>query len=256
MTTMGGSMVTDYNEGLIAEKYEKTKTFPVRSRIEAYSFLKHVGDVKGKKVLDVACGSGDFTRILRRAGAAPMVGLDISEKMIGLARKQEEREPLGIEYIVADARSVVPQQDFDVAVAAYLLMYARDRDELGRMCRGLACRVKSGGRFVTITTNPDLYSFGQVPNYRKYGFEIELAESVFEGAPIQLTALLGDSPLVIDNYYLPIDAYESAFRDAGFRDFAVHMPELSPAPEAGDEGDYWDDYLNYPPAVVMECVRE
>jgi len=248
-------MVIDYSQGDTAEQYEKTKQVPVRSRIEAYSFLKHIGDVKGRKVLDVACGAGDYTRILRCAGADPTVGFDISEKMIGLAREQEAREPLGIEYSVADACATAVQQDFDIAVAAYLLVYARDRDEFGRMCRGLACRVKSGGRFVTITTNPDLYAFEQVPDYRKYGFQIKLADTAYDGAPIELTAFLDDAPLVIENYYLPIEAYESAFHDAGFRDFVVHMPELSPAPEAGDEGDYWDDYLNYPPAIVIECVR-
>lgn len=248
-------MVIDYNEGDIAEQYAKTKAVPVRSRIEAYSFLKHIGDVTGKKVLDVACGTGYYTRILRRAGADPVVGFDISEKMINLARAEEARHPLGIEYSVADARVTVPQQDFDIAVAAYLLVYARDRDELRSMCRGLACRVKPGGRFVSITTNPDLYAFEQVPDYRKYGFQITLAEKASDGAPIELTALLDDGPLVIENYYLPIEAYKTAFRDAGFRDFAVHQPELSPAPDAGDEGDYWEDYLNQPPAVVIECTR-
>lgn len=248
-------MVIDYNQGHIAEQYKKTKAIPVRSRIEAYSFLKHIGDVQDRKVLDVACGAGDYTRILRRAGANPMVGFDISEKMIALAREQESREPLGIEYSVADARVTVAHPDFDIAVAAHLLVYARDRDELGRMCRGLACRVKPGGRFVTITTNPDLYAFEQVPDYRKYGFQIKLVDTAYDGAPVELTAFLDDGPLIIENYYLPIEAYESAFHDAGFRDFAVHMPELSPTPEAGDEGDYWDDYLNYPPAIVIECVR-
>lgn len=248
-------MVTDYNQGEIAEQYKKTKEMPVRSRIEAYSFLKRIGDVQGKKVLDVACGSGDYTRVLRRAGANPMVGFDISEKMIGLAREQEAREPLGIEYLVADAGTVVSQQDFDIATAAYLLVYARDRDQLARMCRGVASRVRHGGRFVTLTTNPDLYTFERVPDYRKYGFRIKLAETAFEGAPIELTAFVGDASLVIENYYLPIDAYESALHEAGFREFVVHLPELSPAPEAADEGDFWDDYLNYPPAIVIECVR-
>lgn len=60
--------------------------------------------------------------------------------------------------------------------------------------------------------------------------------------------------LTIENYYLPIDAYESASSDPGSRDFAVHKPELSPAPDAG-EGEFWEDHLKYPPAVVVECIR-
>lgn len=248
-------MVTNYNEGDIAEQYKKTKNLPVRSRIEAYSFLKCIGDVTGKSVLDAACGSGDYTRVLKRAGAAATMGFDISEKMISLARDQEAREPLGIEYNVADARSVVPQQDFDIVVAAYLLVYARNRDELSRMCYGLASRVKRGGRFVTLTTNPELYTFEQVPDYRKYGFQIRLADETFEGAPIELTAFIEDTSFVIENYYLPIEAYRSALHEAGFRDFVVHMPELAPEPDVAREDDYFDEYLKYPPAVVIECVR-
>jgi len=247
-------MGIDYNQGQIAEQYQEAKTQPWRSRIEAYSFLKVIGDVRGKKVLDVACGEGHYTRLLRRAGAARVVGLDISERMIALARDQEAREPLGIDYLVEDARTIVPQQDFDVVVAAYLLVYAQDRAELARMCRGLACRAKSGGRFITVTTNPDVYSF-RSPDYRKYEFEMKLADHVFEGAPIELTVLDGSSFQVV-NYYLPIAAHQSVFQAAGFGDFAVHMPGLSPAVELGDEGDYWDDFLNYPILVTMECVRD
>ncbi len=123
------------------------------------------------------------------------------------------------------------------------------------MCHGLASRVRSGGRFVTITTNPDLYSFDPLPDHSKYGFRIRLAQNAFEGAPIELAIPQGDTELVIENYYLPIAAYDAALRDAGFRDVVVHMPEVSPPPDGVDEGDFWNDYLTYPPAIVIDCVR-
>ncbi|GEM_PF-3741305 len=175
-------------------------------------------------------------------------------RMVALAREQEAREPLGITYLVEDARTIVSQQDFDVVVAAYLLVYAQDRAELTRMTQGLASRVKPEGRFVTVTTNPGVYSFTP-PDYGKYEIEMKLADHVFEGAPIEFAVLDGSGFRVV-NYYLPLEAYESAFRAAGFHDFAVHMPELSAAPEAGEEGDYWDDILNYPFLITMECVRD
>lgn len=246
-------MVTDYDQGNTAEQYQQAKTQPWRTRVEAFSFLKAIGNVKGKKVLDMACGEGHYTRLLRRAGAQ-VVGLDISERMVALARAQEAREPLGITYLVEDACTIVSQQDFDVVVAAYLLVYAQDRAELTRMTRGLAGRVRPGGRFVTVTTNPGVYSFTP-PDYRKYGIEMKLADRIFEGAPIEFAVLDGSAFRVV-NYYLPLEAYQSAFETAGFHDFAVHMPELSAAPEANDEGDYWDDLLNYPLLVTMDCVRD
>ena len=248
-------MTTDYNQGRVAEQYQEAKQQPWRLRVEQFSLMKRIGDLKGKKVVDIACGEGHFTRLLRKAGAAEVVGVDISERMIDLARKQEAAEPLGIEYRVADARELVPRHDFDLAVSAWLLVYARDRHELAQMCQGLACWLQPGGRFVTFTTNPDVYSFQPRPDYRKYGFEVKLADRVFEGAPIAFTIHLADSSLDIENYYLPVSAYESAFQDAGFREFAVHQPELAPDPEAGDDGAFWDDFLKSPPAILLDCVK-
>jgi 2-polyprenyl-3-methyl-5-hydroxy-6-metoxy-1,4-benzoquinol methylase len=249
-------MTTDYDQGCIAEQYKKAKNQPWRSRVETYSLMNLIGDVTGRKVLDVACGEGHFTRILRRAGASKLVGLDISERMIALARDQEAKEPLGIEYLVEDARTVVPQQDFDLVVSAWLLVYVQDRAELARMCHGLASRLKPGGRFVTFTTNPGVYDFQPPPDYRKYGFEMKLADHVFEGAPILFTFHIDGSPLEIENYYLPVSAYEAAFRDAGFHDFAIHTPELSPSTQGNDDREYWEDFLNYPIAILIDCIRD
>ncbi|MGD9645177.1 MAG: class I SAM-dependent methyltransferase [Pirellulales bacterium] len=248
-------MTIDYNQGQIAEQYQQAKEQPWRERTETYSFLKLIGDLRGKSVVDIACGEGHFTRLLRQAGAARVVGVDISERMIELARAQEAADPLGIEYRVGDARAIVPRQDFDLAVSAWLLVYAHDRRELGEMCRGLACWVRAGGRFVTFTTNPDVYSFQPTPDYRKYGFDVELADHVYEGAPILWKLHLRDSTLDIENYYLPVSAYESALCEAGFRDVAVHRPELEPDPTGADDRAYWADLLAHPIAILIEAVR-
>jgi toxoflavin synthase len=246
-------MVTDYDENRIAEQYQQAKAHAWRSHAETYSFMKLIGDVDGKRVLDVACGEGHFTRLLRNAGAAAVVGIDISERMIGLAREQEKRQPLGIEYRVEDARADAEHADFDLVVAAWLLVYAQTRTELVQMCRGLASRLRSGGRVVTVVINPAVYDFDPLPDYRKYGFELTLADRAAEGAPTKISLLLEDSTLEIENYYMPIAAYESALAQTGFRDFAVHMPEVSVAPD--DEPDFWDDFLKHPSFILLDCVK-
>jgi toxoflavin synthase len=246
-------MVTDYNQSGIAEQYQRARAQPGRLHIETYSALKVIGDVKGKRVLDVACGEGHFTRMLRNAGAAEVVGVDISERMIDLAREQEARQPLGIEYRVEDAKAVAGQADFDLVVGVWLLVYAQTRAELAQMCRGLASRLSPGGRFVTVVGNPAVYDFDPLPDYRKYGLTLSLADHVFEGAPIKWMLLLEDSTLEIENYYMPITAYDSALTQTGFREFAVHMPEVPPAPD--DEPSYWDDFLRYPSFVLLDAVK-
>jgi toxoflavin synthase len=246
-------MVTDYNESRIAEQYRESRAQPGRSHIETYSVLKLIGDVEGKRVLDVACGEGHFTRLLRSAGAADVVGVDISERMIDLAREQEARQPLGIEYRVEDAKTVVGQPDFDLVVGVWLLVYAQTGAELVQMCQGLASRLRPGGRLVTVVNNPALYDFDALPDYRKYGFTFSLADPAIEGAPTKVILLLKDSTLEIENYYMPIEAYESALTQTGFRDCAVRMPEVPVGPD--DEPGYWDEFLRYPSFVLLDCIR-
>ncbi len=161
-------------------------------------------------------------------------------------------------FVVADARTPNPQkQEFDLAVSAWLLVYAHNRSELALMCEGIASWLRPGGRFVTYTTNPNLYSFQPFPNYRKYGFDMILEDQAYEGASILWKAYLQDSILEVENYYLPISAYQEAFEKAGFKDFAVYQPELSPATQESQDysEDYWQDFLQYPPGILMDCVK-
>src|SRR4051794_31580272 len=107
-------MTTDYDP--IAAEYKRSKLQPWRARIEAFTLMSLVGDLSGKNVLDVACGEGFYTRMLRHAGAARITGVDLSDGMIELARAQEQAEPLGIEYLVRDGRNMELPAEYDLAV--------------------------------------------------------------------------------------------------------------------------------------------
>jgi SAM-dependent methyltransferase len=140
-------MATDYD--VIAEQYRRAKLQPWRSLIETFSLLDLVGDMTGRSVVDLACGEGYYTRFLKRRGAGKVVGIDLSERMIDLALAEEDAHPLGIEYLVGDCRDLHPEVSFDLAVAAYLLNYAKDRVELTAMCRGVArCLTRFSHRII------------------------------------------------------------------------------------------------------------
>ena len=90
--------------------------------------------------------------------------------MIELACVEEAEHQLGIDYAVGDGRQLMLGEKYDLAVAGYLLNYARDRHELGDMCNSITCSLKSDGRFVTVNCNLAL-DFRHAPSYRKYGFD-------------------------------------------------------------------------------------
>ena len=85
--------------------------------------LALVGDLSGRDVLDAGCGEGYNTRILARRGAR-MTGVDISERMIDLARKEERREPLGIRFLRASYTDLgaLAAASFDAVVSFMALM--------------------------------------------------------------------------------------------------------------------------------------
>lgn len=245
-------MTTDYDP--IAEQYQRSKQQPWRVHVEAFTLMALIGDPAGKAVLDLACGEGFYTRRLRQLGAASVVGVDLSEGMIELARKQEAKQRLGIDYQVGDARRLSLGNQFDLVVSAYLLNYAPDRQELQAMCSGIARCLKPGGRFVTVNSSPAL-DFLTAPSYRKYGFETHLDGDWREGAPITWTFHLEDGPFSIENYFLDAACHEEAFRGAGFQAIHWHRPLLSVEGKNAFEDGFWDDLLQQSPISFIECVR-
>lgn len=71
--------------------------------------------VSGKKVLDIACGSGYGSRILKLAGATSVVGVDVSLQTIEYAKKNYQEND--IEFICADAEQFEWPERFDIVTS-------------------------------------------------------------------------------------------------------------------------------------------
>ena len=245
-------MTTNYDP--IAEQYQRSKQQPWRTYVECFTLMDLIGDLQGMTVLDVACGEGFYTRMIRQRGAERVTGVDLSQGMIELARRQEAQHQLGIEYVVADARELLGGGQFDLTIAAYLLNYASNRDELQAMCNGITRSLKPGGRFVTVNCNPAL-TFPTAPSYRKYGFETTVVGDWREGTHIKWTFYLSDGRFDIENYHLNVAIHEDAFRKAGFQKVRWHTPRLSSEGLVARDQEFWSSLLEYPPITFIECIK-
>jgi SAM-dependent methyltransferase len=239
----------------IAEQYRRSKQSPLRQHVEAYTFMELVGDVLGSDVLDLACGEGFYTRRLKAAGAARVVGVDVSGEMIGLAAERERAERLGIEYLCADAaklEAVTGLGQFDVVTAAYLLHYAPDATVLARMCRNIVARLRPRGRFVSLNENPD-----QPPEkfagYEQYGFNKSVEAPVRDGARITYWMIAGREMFRIHAHWYSRATYERALTAAGFGPPTWHALRLDPAGLGTHGRGYWQEYLENPPIIGLEC---
>ena len=249
-------VISEVHYDTIAEEYKKSREWPCCLHIEEYTYFNLLGNLGGKSILDLACGEGLYTRKVKHKGAERVVGVDISPKMIELARQEEAKETLGIEYIVGDVLELGAIGSFDLVVASYLLNYAQTKEELLKMCQTIYANLKQGCRFVSINDN-----FEQSPESyvicEKYGYTKSISEPIKEGTPITLTFRIpGDNKTFsFDNYYLSKATYEWAFRTAGFKEIHWHKPIVSPEGVREFGQKFWQDFLDYAPIVGIECLK-
>mgnify|MGYP001191697105 CR=1 FL=1 len=128
----------------LALEYDRTQELPFVRYLETPGVLPVIGDVTGRSVLDVGCGSGLYTRLLKRMGARRVVGLDRSAGMVDHARAVERDAPLGVEYVLRDAADTAGLGPFDLVFGAYVLPYADTVAHLRSMCAGLAAALAPG----------------------------------------------------------------------------------------------------------------
>jgi toxoflavin synthase len=93
-------MTTNYDH--IAQEYKRSKQVPWRFHIEHFTLFELLGEISGLSVLDLACGEGYYTRNIKRRGAKRILGVDVSNLMIKLARAEEAQDPLGVKYLGHD----------------------------------------------------------------------------------------------------------------------------------------------------------
>ena len=233
----------------IGERYEEYANAATMKVAERYMFLELVGALSGERVLDVACGTGYYTRILKQLGAGSVIGSDISAEMIRLAREEEAVRPLGIDYCIADGADLPDLAPCDLVTGVWLLNYAGSVTNLRRLVRDVHARLRPGGRFVSVTINPD-YDLTHA-NMTKYGIQV-LSDDPTGDPPKLVGRFMMDppsEPVVVDHWSR--DVYERAFREAGFTSLDWE-PYRLPADLLAEHGEpYWHDLLDNGLPIAM-----
>jgi 2-polyprenyl-3-methyl-5-hydroxy-6-metoxy-1,4-benzoquinol methylase len=89
---------------------------------EWHELKKLLPDFAGKRVLDLGCGFGWHCRYAAEQGAASVVGIDISEKMLEEAAKKTSQA--NIRYIRMALEDIdFPAGSFDIAISSLALHY-------------------------------------------------------------------------------------------------------------------------------------
>jgi SAM-dependent methyltransferase len=106
--------------------------------------------MQGLRVVDLGCGFGWFCRWARAEGAARVLGIDVSEKM--LARARAATSDAAIDYLQADLeRLCLKPASFDLAYSSLALHYIED---LPGLLANLRRALVPGGRLIFSVEHP------------------------------------------------------------------------------------------------------
>ncbi|MCX7049574.1 MAG: class I SAM-dependent methyltransferase [Candidatus Sumerlaeota bacterium] len=127
---------------IAVEKISVIPFFEGSTAPENRFILRHLGDVKGKRLLDLGCGAGENSVYFALKGAS-CLATDFSPGMVKTALELAETYGVAIQARVMDAMKMdLPDESFDIVYASNLLHHVDPRRTLDEMHRIL----KKGGK--------------------------------------------------------------------------------------------------------------
>ena len=107
-------------------------------------YRRHCG-TRLTKVLDVGCGTGNHSIELARRGYA-VLGVDIDEHMIAVARDKQSKASRGMVRFVQGDAAQVSESSFELAISMFnVVNYIEDCRELVRFFEAIRKRLVDGG---------------------------------------------------------------------------------------------------------------
>ncbi len=174
------------------------------------------GSLAHRRVLDVACGTGRYTRLLARHGA-DVTGLDASRGMIARARRTSDP---AITWILASATHLpFADHTFDLLTSGLLLDHL---PELAPAFREMSRVLRPSGRAIITAIHPDMQ-------------RITGANVVFDGG-------------TIPGHLHELEDIESTAIASGLYPARRHEPTVTPAMAAADPR--WRWRLGIPALVI------
>lgn len=204
-------------------------------------------DFQGRQVLDLGCGFGWHCRYAAEHGAASVVGVDISSKMIAKARAMGHEGI--IEYRCMPMEDICfPADSFDVVISSLAFHYTPD---FNGICRQVSLWLKAGGMFVFSVEHPVFTAQGsQDWHYDASGQIMHWpVDGYFTEGPRQ-AVFLGEK---VTKYHRTLTSYLAALASNGFEITAVEEPQ--PSQELLDSVPGMRDELRRPMMLII-CARK
>jgi len=209
-----------------------------------------IGDVKGKKVLDVACGDGAITITLAKGGAI-CTGIDYSSKLIAIGRNKAKELGLSIDFREMDAKDMraIKNKAFDLIVISLLFPHLSNKEDIESVIEQCSHLLPSGGRLIIGEPHPvsDFYMRNKLKTggfkYFKSGF------------PYAFTMNIHEKKLSSIAYHWTLQDYYSAIVNNDFKINKIIEPRPLDISKDVDE-QWYKDRNSYSSYIIFDCIRK
>jgi 2-polyprenyl-6-hydroxyphenyl methylase/3-demethylubiquinone-9 3-methyltransferase len=118
---------------------------------------QHVGDIFGKKIIDVGCGGGILAESLAKLGG-DVTGIDLGEEPLNVAKLHALESGLKVDYqkIPAEEKANQQPETYDVVTCMEMLEHVPDPASIIEACSQM---VKPGGYVFFSTLNKSIKSY-------------------------------------------------------------------------------------------------
>ena len=203
-------------------------------------------DLRGRNILDLGCGFGWFCRWARENGAAQVLGIDVSEKM--LKRARAETRDTAITYTRADMEHLeLPAASLDLAYSSLAFHYIEDlRGLMSKVYRALV----AGGCLVFSIEHP-IFTAPSDPKFsiNAAGHTTWPVDGYLDEGP-RSTDWLAKGVI---KQHRTVGTYINTLVDVGFA--ILHVDEWGPTPEDIASHPEWTDEHQRPPFLLMAARR-
>ncbi|QOL24785.1 bifunctional 2-polyprenyl-6-hydroxyphenol methylase/3-demethylubiquinol 3-O-methyltransferase UbiG [Thalassotalea sp. LPB0316] len=119
--------------------------------------IQHVGELFGKKAIDVGCGGGILAESLAKLGA-DVTGIDMGEEPLNVAKLHALESGTKVDYqkITAEEKAQTNPQTYDIVTCMEMLEHVPDPESIIKACSDM---VKPGGYVFFSTLNKTIKSY-------------------------------------------------------------------------------------------------
>lgn len=219
--------------------FEKYKNFPrsvegLSAAGEWHELKKILPDFTNKRVLDIGCGFGWHCVYAAEQGAKHVMGIDISEKMLSVAREKTKNN--NVEYAVMPMEDMdFPAESFDIIISSLALHYTPDFKSI---CRKVSSFLTKGGDFVFSAEHPVFTAQGtQDWVYNEDGTKNHWPVDNYFNEGQRESVFLGEK---VRKYHRTLTTYLNTLLKTGFTITEIIEPEpeqslIKTVPDMADE---------------------